>query len=384
LDFCKKWGYRKLIKKGLKTISDIANEKCVGCMACVNACPVKCIYVKRDKEGFDYPSINERSCIKCGKCYSVCPIHSRKVQRNKPLLLAMINKHKKARMESSSGGVFYTLAKNLVKNGGKVCAVTIDEKQIVKHIIIADEHGIEKCMRSKYVQSDLGKCFIEIKKILEMGEEILFVGTPCQVYGLYSFLGKKYENLFLVDLICHGVPSPEIWKEYLNGMQNGSRIISVSFRDMSIEGWKNFGMRITYENYPDYVDVQTNNIFMEGFLRGYYDRKSCYNCQFKGYYRASDLTLGDFWSLHSFFEDFDDNMGTSLVYVNTKKGKKMINQVKEDFYIRKLPKGCEKEANTAYWQSLNYMENRERFYRNYFRGKSMKEIMLFEMRKHKR
>lgn len=366
-----------------KNITEISHDKCVGCTACVNACPKHCIEMKIDEEGFSYPSINLEQCINCGLCYKSCPSVSVKRQEKYPRALGMINRSKKIRKESSSGGVFYSLAHQIIASGGVVCGATIDEKMYVKHILIDDINRIDELTKSKYVQSDLGNCYSLIRENLGRGRKVLFVGTPCQVYGLHTFLSKDYEELFLVDLICHGVPSPQIWHEFVEDMerQRSSTCKKISFRDKTLEGWKNFGMKIEFADCPEYIDTQKQNPFMFGFLKGFIDRKCCYDCQFKGLNRYSDLTIGDFWSVDEHAKRFNDNIGTSLVYVNTIKGKTLIQAIRNEFYIRKIEEKKFLTLNIAYEKSSLSLENREKFYRKYSRNKNAIDILNTEMKR---
>lgn len=368
-----------------KNIKDISHDICVGCTACVNACPKHCIKMEMNKEGFLYPVIDVEQCINCGICYKSCPTVSVKKQERYPRAIGMINRSKRIRMASSSGGVFYSLAQALIEAGGVVCAATIDDGAYVKHIMIDSVNQIDEVAKSKYVQSDLGNCYSLIQNLLEKEKKVLFVGTPCQVYGLYTFLRKDYENLFLVDLICHGVPSPKIWHEFVEDkeIQRNAECKYISFRDQTIEGWKNFGMKIEFSDGTKYIDTQKQNAYMFGFLRGFIDRRCCYDCQFKGLNRCSDLTLGDFWAVDSYIECFNDNAGTSLVYVNTKRGQRLIEVVRKKFYIKKIEEKRFWLLNNAYANSNLNMDNREKFYKKYFRNNNAIDILSTEMRRSK-
>lgn len=366
-----------------RNINEIRHEKCVGCTACINACPKHCIKMKMDEEGFLYPIINDNECINCGVCYKSCPTVSVRKQKKLPIILGMINHSMKIRKNSSSGGIFFNLAEWIIESGGCVCAATIDKKMYVKHIMIEDTDRIDQLTKSKYVQSDLGNCYSLIRKHLEQGREVLFVGTPCQVYGLRTFLNKEYNNLFLVDLVCHGVPSPKIWSEFVENIeeQRNSKCDSISFRNKTLEGWKNFGMEIKFSNGEIYIDTQKQNPFMFGFLKGYIDRKCCYSCQFKGMNRCSDLTIGDFWTVDEYLDNFNDNKGTSLVYVNTIKGKNMINQIRNDFYIRRVNERKFEIINNAYEQCSLNIKSRDKFFKRYIHGRKAVEFLNTEMRR---
>lgn len=368
----------------IKTIDKIDHNKCVACTACVNICPMNCIEMKMDEEGFMYPHVNYEKCISCGLCYKSCPTKRVKKQKNTPIILGMINRDKDVRENSSSGGVFYNLACSVLECGGIVCGATIDENMYVKHILIDSLDELNLLTKSKYVQSDLGNCYSLIKEELNKEKQVLFVGTPCQVYGLRCFLGKEYDSLIMVDLICQGVPSPKIWEDYIKEMENkrNAKGCYVSFRDKSLKGWNTHGMKIEFSNGTKYVDTVYENLFMNGFLKGYIDRKSCYNCQFRGRNRCSDLTIGDFWSVDNFLKDFNDNKGTSLVFINTEKGKKLVKTVRKSFFIKRVKNVKPEKLNIAYSKDSLSEDNRKRFYRKY-NGRNAVSILEGELKKSK-
>lgn len=366
-----------------KTINEIEYNKCVGCTACVNVCPRNCVKMEMDEEGFYYPVIDREKCVNCGMCYKSCPTVYVKRQKKYPITLGMINRSNEIRNMSSSGGVFYSLAQFFLKSGGTVCGATLDDKMYVKHILIDKENQIGRLIRSKYVQSDLGECYSLIKRLLVQKKKVLFVGTPCQVYGLHTFLKQEYENLFSIDLICHGVPSPKIWREFVEDIesQRNAECQNISFRDRTLGGWGNFGMKIEFSDGSEYIDTQKQNAYMFGFLGGFIDRRSCYDCQFKSLSRCSDLTIGDFWCVDDYVERFNDNIGTSLVYVNTEKGQNLIKAVRNDFFIKKIIEEKFWTLNKAYGQSTLDIKNREKFYKKYLRNNRAIDILSIEMRR---
>ena len=191
-------------------------SKCCGCSGCMNICPKNAIIMKEDKNGFKYPIVDKEKCINCGLCEKVCPILNNKKEQQKEIkAYACYNKNIEERLKSSSGGIFILLAKEILKRNGIVFGAAFDENFNVKHISIDNEKDIEKLMGSKYVQSNMGKVYKEVKEFLENGKYILFSGTPCQIEGLKKFLKKDYDKLYTQDIICHGVPSPKIWQMYL-------------------------------------------------------------------------------------------------------------------------------------------------------------------------
>ena len=280
-----------------------------------------------DREGFLQPKVDSRACVRCHKCEKTCPIFN-------PLTIptdfetkayAAINKDEEVRMRSSSGGMFHALAKWTIEQGGVVFGARFDEKWEVMHDYTETVEGIDPFMRSKYVQSRIGDTFKQAKQFLELGRWVLFSGTPCQVGGLQAFLGKEYERLILVDLICHGVPSPAVWREYLKNYVKDGEILSVNFRDKK-DGWLRF-QNVTTTTTTTIREEQMENPYFRGFLKNVYLRKSCYSCQFRTYHRISDITLADYWGVNELCPEMFDDKGTSVAFVHTEKGENMLSKL---------------------------------------------------------
>ena len=302
----------------------IEKTKCTGCAACASVCPANSITMKEDKEGFLQPSIDKKKCIGCHKCEKICPILNKETEREgETKAYAAINKDAAIRAKSSSGGIFHSLAKWMIEQqGGVVFGARFDDQWEVMHDYTETLEGIAPFMGSKYVQSRIGDSFRQAKRFLEDGRWVLFSGTPCQLGGLRAFLGKEYERLMQVDLICHGVPSPKVWRSYLKDCVDG-KIVSISFRDKK-DGWKglqNVSINTTTLNISE---KQMANSFYRGFLRNVYLRKSCYDCQFRAYHRNSDITLADYWGVDKLCPEMFDNKGTSIVFAHTEKGRKCL------------------------------------------------------------
>ena len=318
----------------------IEKNKCTGCTACYSICPVNAIEMKEDNEGFIYPVIDENKCTKCGICEKTCPCINEKKNKNIniPKVLAAWSLDNKNKEQSSSGGCFYELAKYILKNKGIVVGAGFDNELNIVHKIIDDEENIIELKGSKYVQSHIGDTYIKIKEALKQGQLVLFVGTPCQVAGLYSFLrNKEYDNLYTADLICHGVPSPKVYKKYLDelSIKYNAKPIKVNFRSKS-SGWKKFSMKIDFDNSQTYIKDLNEDLFMRGFLNNIYLRPSCYECKFAQIPRIADLTLGDFWGIGEKNPKLDDDTGTSELIINSEKGKKLLNEVKENLYMEEI------------------------------------------------
>lgn len=252
-----------------------------------------------------------------------------------PVAYAAINQNTEARENSSSGGVFFLLAEFVIEQGGVVFGARYDADWEVAHGYAEDLEGISAFMGSKYVQSRIGDTYIQAKEFLKQGRTVLFSGTTCQIYGLKAYLGKSYDNLITVDLICHGVPSPKVWREYLQLRTEGRKIKAVSFRDKT-EGWQVFSLRIDFENGESYRQTLKKDVFMRGFLQDIYLRPSCYHCRFRGEHRDSDITLADLWGCRTVAPDMFDDKGTSLVLIQSEKGADIWKKIRSAMDCRQL------------------------------------------------
>lgn len=346
---------------------EITAEKCTGCTACFNICPAHAISMKYDEYGFLNPVIDNAICIDCRKCVTSCPLNVSVISSTDcNSAYAAWNKDEEILLRSSSGGVFFALAQYIIDCGGVIVGASYTTDFEVEHIIINNNSQIEKLMGSKYVQSNMGNVLSIVKELLRNGKTVLFSGSPCQIAGLKSFLGKNYSNLFTVDFICHGVPSPQIWKRYISELEekNKSKIKTISFRDKG-NGWIDFGTRIEFENsiiecVPHYEDT-----FTKGFLRNMYLRPSCYSCKIKKLGIQSDLRISDYWGANDTLKKLNDNKGISLVIASTEKGKKLFSEVKENLIIFGLDWEEALINNSVNSESVEPHWGRDKFYRLY-------------------
>ena len=310
--------------------------QCCGCAACVQRCPKQCISLKEDKEGFLYPIVDKNACIDCGLCEKVCPIIGPNDPREPLKVYAAKHKDDEIRMKSSSGGIFTLLAEQIIDEGGVVFGARFDEYWEVMHDYTETKEGLALFRGSKYVQSRIGNSYLQAENFLKQGKKVMFTGTPCQIAGLKRFLRKEYENLLAVDFVCHGVPSPKVWRMYLDetlarqgigkntvlsyAMLRQKFIRSVEFRSKST-GWNKYSFALTLtkasadgeENSVLLSTVFSENQFMQAFLGDYILRPSCFKCVCKAGRSGADITLGDFWGIEMIRPDLDDDKGCGLV-----------------------------------------------------------------------
>lgn len=396
---------------------DIKNKKnCCGCSACVQRCPQQCITLSEDTEGFLYPKVNLKLCTNCNLCEKVCPILTPLSPQLPQHCYAGINQKEQVRLNSSSGGIFSLLAEKTIQEGGVVFGARFDEFWEVKHDYTKDKEGIAAFRGSKYVQSRIEDNYQKAEKFLKEGEKILFSGTPCQIAGLKKFLRKEYENLVTIDFICHGVPSPLIWRKYIDDISKNfienkisstspqsstewkSYIEKISFRH-KISGWKKYSFYIKFslpskqdkKNTKELVESFSENLFMKGFLKDLYLRPSCYNCPFKKGKSRSDITLADFWGIQNLYPDWDDDKGTSAIFINNNKGIMLINKIKEHINYKEVNYNDIVNSNKSYESSCNEPYYRNLFFKKYGKKEhldnslfqqTLKDRIILKIKKH--
>lgn len=303
-------------------------QDCCGCTACLATCPKQCIIMQKDEEGFLYPIINRALCIDCGACTKVCPIQNPVVEVEKEQKAYLIqHKNEKVRLESSAGGAFTAIATAIIEKGGVIFGASYDDNFQVKHCYIEKKEELVKFRNSKYVQSDIGDCFKQVKRFLEDNRWVCFSGTPCQIEGLAKYLGEEKEKLVLVDVVCHGVPSPLIWNKYLE-YQNviDNKPDNIRFRD-KFYGYKYSTMSVIKNGKNVYHAGSQQDPMLRAFFDDTCDRPSCYDCPFKKRYRVSDLTIWDCFSVYDFDKSMDDDKGTTRMLCHTPKGKNIALEI---------------------------------------------------------
>lgn len=305
-------------------------KNCSGCGACANVCSTNAIKMSSDSCGFAYPEVDESLCVKCGKCVATCPILTPAKAGEPRRVIGAKNKDESVRSTSSSGGTFYELAKGVISRGGIVYGCALDSELVARHVGVETLDDLAKLKSSKYVQSDVAKTYKEAKKHLKDGREVLYSGTPCQIAGLKNYLGREYDKLLLVDVLCHGVPSPGVFRDYLDYLADkfGSKPVSVNFRNKE-KSWKRLYFEVKFENGKRYFTFCGYDRYMSMFLNNISLRPSCYDCRFTSVNRQGDITLGDFWGIGKKYPERDDDKGISLIILNTPKGEKAYSEVSD-------------------------------------------------------
>lgn len=360
-------------------IKILDKHNCCGCLACLNACPKKCISPKTDAEGFSYPIADESICINCGICEKICPFLNPHKNSASPECFAMQSKNCEILKKCSSGGVFPELAKETLSRGGIVfgAAYTEDFKR-VKHIAIMSEVELPKIMGSKYLQSDMGVVYAQVKDAVKNGRETLFSGTPCQVAGMKNFLGNlsSRPNYLAVEIICHGVPTPKYWGKYINEyvlkkaeeIDKTAKLTEVNLRDKS-DGWQNFNSTFVFESKSKrliFVDKTRESYYMVPFLANLVLRPSCQNCKCKYDNSAADITIGDFWGYNGVFPKETIPNGISCVLATTEKGKEKIGDISARFSTEPVALKTLKNKNSALINSVKIpCRKREVFFANF-------------------
>ena len=300
-------------------------EKCCGCEACVQVCPHKCITFDEDSEGFRYPRVDTARCVQCGLCEQVCPMSHQPLLSTSPQPFCYQSPEQDVLSNSSSGALFTALADKILADNGIVIGARFNEHWEVEHACATTKESLRPLCTSKYVQSRIGTIFNEVAHYLAAGRKVLFCGTPCQVAALRRFCRKNAEQLTCVDFICHGVPSPLVWRQWLASATQGREIESITFRSKE-KGWHDYSLQIVLRNGEKRSFSILDSAFTRAFSANIILRPSCYRCQMRGLHRHSDITMADFWGMEKLLGRYDDK-GVSLTFANTDKGLQLLDEV---------------------------------------------------------
>ena len=373
-------------------------SQCCGCEACVQRCPKHCIALVEDAEGFLYPKVDASVCVDCGLCEKVCPVINQSAERQPQAVYAAINPDSDVRQSSSSGGIFSVLADVVLSQGGVVFGVCWDKDWRLIFDYAETQADLFRFRGSKYLQAHVGDAYIRAEQFLKSGRQVLFTGTPCQIVALKRYLKRDYDNLLAVDVICHGAPSPGVFRSYLSeeivrvadrqqkntvsllskphiAERNmldtaGWRIEDIQFRDKRL-GWKKYSFtfrlaEVSAEGEGNSVSLSyplNENIFMRGFLRDFYLRPSCYSCPAKSGKSGSDITLGDFWGINELKPEIDDDRGVSAITINSDKGALWFDKLSSQRYVMSYDDLC--RYNPALVRSVASPPQRTKFFKRY-------------------
>lgn len=313
-------------------------SKCSGCSACYSVCPKNCISMIEDEEGFLYPTVNKDDCIKCGLCEKVCPLEEHNNKKNGVVSSCIIqNKDKEVLLQSTSGGSFTPIAEYVLRQNGVVFGVEMTSDDfIIRHTKVEKKEELLKFRSSKYVQSSVGDTFKDAKNELENGRMVCFSGTPCQIQGFKNFLKKDYENLITVDVVCRGVPSPGMWRDYVEKLQQLDKVQEIVFRDKGL-GYQYSTMKVKYAN----GTVKRNGIESDQWLRMFFSglslRPSCPTCNFRTTDRCSDFTIWDCFNVSDLTNTLDETKGATRMLIHTQKGMQIFDKIKNSFNFVEAP-----------------------------------------------
>lgn len=341
-------------------IKVINKNQCCGCAACVQTCPRQCIQMVEDKEGFSYPVVDNSKCVDCKLCEKVCPYLNETEERMPLDVEVAYNQDDQTRMASSSGGIFSILAEYVIKSGGVVFGARFDSHWNVIHDCGETEDVISVFRGSKYIQSKIGDSYRKAKQILESGRCVLFSGTPCHIFALKNYLRKEYRNLFTIDIVCHGVSSPLVWKDYLKYINpNNERIVAINMRDKT-RGWFKYSYKIASESKCLFDDYAENSEYLRMYINGFIIRPSCFNCPVKGGRSHSDITLADAWGIKEVYPEMYDEKGLSVICINTDAGRVLYNAISKE--SKAFPVETFFKENPSYHTSANQSRFRELFW----------------------
>lgn len=327
-------------------------NKCNGCGVCALRCPKKAIEMIEDEEGFLYPKIDEKKCINCGLCRKICSNNPKK-NTYKQKVYAAKNKDEKERSKSTSGGIFKILSKKILHENGIVFGVKYNDKLEVIHSYARTLNDCKEFSMSKYVRSNINCSFEQVEVFLKEGKKVLFSGTPCQCYGLRNFLRRDYDNLILVEIMCHSNPSPKVFKLFIENIElNKNKKIERFYFRSKIRG--------PYAQFED-GSIYEINSFNTAFNKMLISRPSCSECKFCDTNRKSDITIGDYWGIEKFFPNMQDDKGVSLLCINTKKGEEFFDKIKDELIYEEsnIEDGFKYNHNC----NLKYNKNREKFFK---------------------
>ena len=312
-------------------------NKCVGCALCSDICPTKSITMIMSPEGFVYPRINDSTCIHCDLCYKKCPVSQPRIE-NRPINAYVLKDvNLESRKKSASGGAWAVTARKILESGGVCAGVKLNEKLDAIFDLCESVDCIDEYRDSKYIQSNTNHIYERVSTLLKENKMVFVTGLPCQIAALHSYLGElaMSDNLFLCDLVCHGVPSPAVFHRYISLLEKnaGKKINKIYFRDKT-NGWNKSNIRVVYHDGSEEVILRKNSEFFKGFGHNIIFRKCCHKCDFKAFNSYADITIGDYWGIQKIYPDLDDDTGCSMLLVKTEKGKRLVEMIENDVILQ--------------------------------------------------
>lgn len=358
----------------MNNIENIGKAECYGCGGCNLICPKKAITMTDVyEEGFLYPQINNDLCVECGLCKTVCPVLNQYKKNSKFPKAYAIKTEKTIADKSSTAGFFSVAADYIYSKGGWICGAIYDEKFNVYHTITKDKNIIDRMKKSKYVQSNLKNVYLEVKKILERGEIVLFSGTPCQIGGLRAFLKKDYEKLITIELLCHGVPAPGIWRKYLDENYIVDDIENIDFRYQGNSGfWSSQFMNIKYKDGRNQVLDNLDDSYYKAFKNNVFLRMSCNNCEYSQFPRVADISIGDWWGAIKVNKELIDGNKIGMLLVNNLKGLELLNAICFRLMYCEEISVSDAFVNNRLGKKIFMHPRRDKFFENIRRGKDYK------------
>lgn len=346
-------------------VDKVVGLRCTGCEACASVCPCKCIAMKSNKEGFRVPVVDGDKCSKCGICVRTCPVinfsNNHASIEDKKESYCFKNMNDEQRNISSSGGVFIALAEYFVSVGGVVYGAAFNSEFVLHHMRAENSTEILPLIGSKYLQSEINDIYKLVKSDLRNGLKVLFVGMTCQVEGLCAYLKHKYENLYCVDLICMGVPSPLAWRKYIDCYFGTSNISKINFKDKT-RGWRKFSFWLLKNDKTVFTEEGFDNFYMECMFKGYTVRTSCTDCVYKCEHKISDLTAADCWGCENYIDGLDDDKGLSMVIVHSEKGNELLNVLGRKGILSQFDFENVLKFNSNYHTSTSIRKGRKLFW----------------------
>ena len=349
-----------------------SKNECCGCGACISVCNHRAISWTSDSEGFFYPQVDKNKCIDCKLCDKVCPfINQYSTKINVSLAYFGKCKYEQIQINSASGGLFPVIAKAILSKQGFVFGASFNVNWQVEHVCISDENELWRLLRSKYVQSDNRRSYYLVKEKLSTGKQVLYTGTPCQCLSLRKYLKRDYNNLLIVDVVCHGVPSPMVWNKYLieQSQKMNERVeaicdIKFKYKDEIKYHWMHPGFVLRWDSGNELKCYGNETSYENGFLSNLFVRPSCHKCKVRRLSSGSDLTIGDYWGCDKLYPEQIDRRGVSVLFGNTDKGRKFIQTVSDDVILKPI----KMEEATIYNPRILYSskphKRRKEFYRN--------------------